>query len=105
MNCIYHVFGAYVHVRVCVCPQTDAALMYDAVHVVAVAVQQAQQITVSSLQCNRHKPWRLGGRFMSLIKEVCTPHTVHTHILIHTYRCTEYTVQNNFRYTSSRNYP
>ncbi|KAK3544947.1 hypothetical protein QTP86_029196, partial [Hemibagrus guttatus] len=48
---------------------TDAALMYDAVHVVAVAVQQAQQITVSSLQCNRHKPWRLGGRFMSLIKE------------------------------------
>ncbi|KAI5617353.1 glutamate receptor ionotropic, kainate 2 isoform X1 [Silurus asotus] len=49
--------------------QTDAALMYDAVHVVAVAVQQAQQLTVSSLQCNRHKPWRLGGRFMSLIKE------------------------------------
>lgn len=51
-------------------PQTDAALMYDAVHVVAVAVQQSQQITVSSLQCNRHKPWRFGNRFMALIKEV-----------------------------------
>lgn len=50
--------------------QTDAALMYDAVHVVAVAVQQSQQITVSSLQCNRHKPWRFGGRFITLIKEV-----------------------------------
>ncbi|XP_054879157.1 glutamate receptor ionotropic, kainate 2 isoform X2 [Poeciliopsis prolifica] len=49
---------------------TDAALMYDAVHVVAVAVQQSQQITVSSLQCNRHKPWRFGARFMALIKEV-----------------------------------
>ncbi|XP_039516715.1 glutamate receptor ionotropic, kainate 2 isoform X2 [Pimephales promelas] len=48
---------------------TDAALMYDAVHVVAVAVQQSSQITVSSLQCNRHKPWRFGGRFISLIKE------------------------------------
>ncbi|KAJ0061362.1 hypothetical protein NL108_016856, partial [Boleophthalmus pectinirostris] len=48
---------------------TDAALMYDAVHVVAVAVQQASQITVSSLQCNRHKPWRFGGRFINLIKE------------------------------------
>ncbi|KAJ8290875.1 hypothetical protein GJAV_G00018700 [Gymnothorax javanicus] len=43
--------------------------MYDAVHVVAVAVQQSPQITVSSLQCNRHKPWRFGNRFMSLIKE------------------------------------
>ncbi|XP_052345052.1 glutamate receptor ionotropic, kainate 2-like [Oncorhynchus keta] len=48
---------------------TDAALMYDAVHVVAVAVQQSQQITVSSLQCNRHKPWRFGNRFMALIKD------------------------------------
>uniref|UniRef100_A0AAQ4QGV7 Glutamate receptor n=1 Tax=Gasterosteus aculeatus aculeatus TaxID=481459 RepID=A0AAQ4QGV7_GASAC len=48
---------------------TDAALMYDAVHVVAVAVQQSQQITVSSLQCNRHKPWRFGGGFINLIKE------------------------------------
>lgn len=56
-------------------PQTDAALMYDAVHVVAVAVQQSQQITVSSLQCNRHKPWRFGGRFISLIKEVRGGHT------------------------------
>lgn len=44
--------------------------MYDAVHVVAVAVQQSQQITVSSLQCNRHKPWRFGNRFVALIKEV-----------------------------------
>ncbi|XP_013771107.1 glutamate receptor ionotropic, kainate 2-like [Pundamilia nyererei] len=51
---------------------TDAALMYDAVHVVAVAVQQSQQITVSSLQCNRHKPWRFGNRFMALIKEIGT---------------------------------
>ncbi|KAK3551646.1 hypothetical protein QTP70_020853, partial [Hemibagrus guttatus] len=49
--------------------ETDAALMYDAVHVVAVAVQQSPQITVSSLQCNRHKPWRFGNRFMTLIKE------------------------------------
>ncbi|XP_028858328.1 glutamate receptor ionotropic, kainate 2-like isoform X1 [Denticeps clupeoides] len=48
---------------------TDAALMYDAVHVVAVAVQQSQQMTVSSLQCNRHKPWRFGTRFIGLIKE------------------------------------
>lgn len=55
---------------VCVYFQTDAALMYDAVHVVAVAVQQSPQITVSSLQCNRHKPWRFGNRFMTLIKEV-----------------------------------
>lgn len=54
----------------CLALQTDAALMYDAVHVVAVAVQQSQQITVSSLQCNRHKPWRFGNRFMALIKEV-----------------------------------
>uniref|UniRef100_A0A9J8B572 Glutamate receptor n=1 Tax=Cyprinus carpio carpio TaxID=630221 RepID=A0A9J8B572_CYPCA len=51
---------------------TDAALMYDAVHVVAVAVQQSPQITVSSLQCNRHKPWRFGNRFMTLIKEIGT---------------------------------
>ncbi|MEE6475930.1 hypothetical protein FKM82_010902, partial [Ascaphus truei] len=48
---------------------TDAALMYDAVHVVSVAVQQFSQMTVSSLQCNRHKPWRFGSRFISLIKE------------------------------------
>eukprot|EP00069_Balaena_mysticetus_P016127 bmy_09648T0 len=50
-------------------PSTDAALMYDAVHVVSVGVQQFPQMTVSSLQCNRHKPWRFGTRFMSLIKE------------------------------------
>ncbi|XP_068087327.1 glutamate receptor ionotropic, kainate 2 isoform X2 [Hyperolius riggenbachi] len=48
---------------------TDAALMYDAVHVVSVAVRQFPQMTVSSLQCNRHKPWRFGARFISLIKE------------------------------------
>ncbi|XP_043920916.1 glutamate receptor ionotropic, kainate 2 isoform X2 [Protopterus annectens] len=48
---------------------TDAALMYDAVHVVSVALQQTSQMTVSSLQCNRHKPWRFGPRLMSLIKE------------------------------------
>lgn len=66
-------------ISVCLCPflclQTDAALMYDAVHVVAVAVQQSPQITVSSLQCNRHKPWRFGNRFMTLIKEV--PHYIY----------------------------
>ncbi|XP_056415508.1 glutamate receptor ionotropic, kainate 1 isoform X3 [Hyla sarda] len=48
---------------------TDAALMYDAVYMVAVATQRAGQLTVSSLQCHRHKPWRFGPRFMNLIKE------------------------------------
>ncbi|XP_055500460.1 LOW QUALITY PROTEIN: glutamate receptor ionotropic, kainate 1 [Leucoraja erinacea] len=48
---------------------TDAALMYDAVYVVSAAFRQASQMTVSSLQCHRHKPWRFGSRFMKLIKE------------------------------------
>ncbi|XP_036885564.1 glutamate receptor ionotropic, kainate 1 isoform X3 [Sturnira hondurensis] len=48
---------------------TDAALMFDAVHVVALAAHRAPQLAVSSLQCHRHKPWRLGPRFMSLIRE------------------------------------
>ncbi|XP_078265023.1 glutamate receptor ionotropic, kainate 1 isoform X3 [Rhinoraja longicauda] len=48
---------------------TDAALMYDAVHVVSAAFRQAFQMTVSSLQCHRHKPWRFGSRFMNFIKE------------------------------------
>ncbi|KAM4788746.1 glutamate receptor ionotropic, kainate 1 isoform 1-T1 [Cyanocitta cristata] len=48
---------------------TEAALMYDAVYMVAVASQRASQLTVSSLQCHRHKPWRFGPRFMNLIKE------------------------------------
>ncbi|XP_053790607.1 glutamate receptor ionotropic, kainate 1 isoform X5 [Vidua macroura] len=48
---------------------TEAALMYDAVYMVAVASQRAAQMTVSSLQCHRHKPWRFGPRFMNLIKE------------------------------------
>ncbi|XP_011356495.1 glutamate receptor ionotropic, kainate 1 isoform X6 [Pteropus alecto] len=48
---------------------TDAALMYDAVYMVAIASHRASQLTVSSLQCHRHKPWRLGPRFMNLIKE------------------------------------
>ncbi|XP_031427579.1 glutamate receptor ionotropic, kainate 1 isoform X3 [Clupea harengus] len=48
---------------------TDAALMYDAVFMVAVASQRATQMTVSSLQCHRHKPWRYGPRFMNLFKE------------------------------------
>ncbi|XP_072901795.1 glutamate receptor ionotropic, kainate 1 isoform X4 [Hemitrygon akajei] len=48
---------------------TDAALMYDAVYVVSAAFRQAFQMTVSSLQCHRHKPWRFGSRFMNLIKE------------------------------------
>lgn len=50
-------------------PQTEAALMYDAVYMVAIASHRASQLTVSSLQCHRHKPWRLGPRFMNLIKE------------------------------------
>lgn len=52
--------------------QTDAALTYDAVHIVSVSYQHAPQMTVNSLQCHRHKPWRFGGRFMSFIKEVMT---------------------------------
>uniref|UniRef100_A0A670I0Z0 Glutamate receptor n=1 Tax=Podarcis muralis TaxID=64176 RepID=A0A670I0Z0_PODMU len=48
---------------------TEAALVYDAVYMVAVASQRASQMTVSSLQCHRHKPWRFGPRFMNLIKE------------------------------------
>ncbi|XP_054556312.1 glutamate receptor ionotropic, kainate 1 isoform X2 [Talpa occidentalis] len=49
---------------------TEAALMYDAVYMVAIASHRASQLTVSSLQCHRHKPWRLGPRFMNLIKEI-----------------------------------
>ncbi|XP_072441069.1 glutamate receptor ionotropic, kainate 1-like isoform X2 [Chiloscyllium punctatum] len=49
---------------------TDAALMYDAVYVVSLAFRKAFQMTVSSLQCHRHKPWRFGSRFMNLIKEI-----------------------------------
>lgn len=53
------------------CPlQTDAALLYDAVHIVSVCYQRAPQMTVNSLQCHRHKAWRFGGRFMNFIKEV-----------------------------------
>ncbi|KAJ8266662.1 hypothetical protein GJAV_G00133190 [Gymnothorax javanicus] len=48
---------------------TEAALMYDAVYMVAVAAQRYTQMTVSSLQCHRHKPWRFGPRFMNLFKE------------------------------------
>uniref|UniRef100_A0A8C2XDX4 Glutamate receptor n=1 Tax=Cyclopterus lumpus TaxID=8103 RepID=A0A8C2XDX4_CYCLU len=48
---------------------TDAALTYDAVHIVSVSYQHAPQMTVNSLQCHRHKPWRFGSRFMSFIKE------------------------------------
>ncbi|XP_057176892.1 glutamate receptor ionotropic, kainate 1 isoform X4 [Triplophysa rosa] len=48
---------------------TEAALMYDAVFMVTVASQRATQMTVSSLQCHRHKPWRYGPRFMNLFKE------------------------------------
>ncbi|XP_035391343.1 glutamate receptor ionotropic, kainate 1 isoform X3 [Electrophorus electricus] len=49
---------------------TAAALMYDAVFLVALASQRASQMTVSSLQCHRHKPWRYGHRFMNLFKEI-----------------------------------
>uniref|UniRef100_A0A8C9WE14 Glutamate receptor n=1 Tax=Scleropages formosus TaxID=113540 RepID=A0A8C9WE14_SCLFO len=48
---------------------TEAALMYDAVNMVAVASQRSTQMTVSSLQCHRHKPWRFGPRFMNMFKE------------------------------------
>uniref|UniRef100_A0A4W4DNH8 Glutamate receptor n=1 Tax=Electrophorus electricus TaxID=8005 RepID=A0A4W4DNH8_ELEEL len=48
---------------------TEAALMYDAVYMVAAASQRASPITVSSLQCHRHKPWRFGSRFISMFKE------------------------------------
>ncbi|NXH81357.1 GRIK3 protein, partial [Edolisoma coerulescens] len=48
---------------------TDAALLYDAVHVVSVCYQRAPQMTVNSLQCHRHKAWRFGARFMNFIKE------------------------------------
>lgn len=50
--------------------QTEAALMYDAVYMVAAASQRASQVTVSSLQCHRHKPWRFGSRFMNMLKDV-----------------------------------
>ncbi|XP_061682783.1 glutamate receptor ionotropic, kainate 1 isoform X2 [Syngnathoides biaculeatus] len=48
---------------------TEASLMYDAVYMVAAASQRAAQITVSSLQCHRHKPWRFGARFMNMLKD------------------------------------
>ncbi|XP_056300418.1 glutamate receptor ionotropic, kainate 3 [Pseudoliparis swirei] len=48
---------------------TDAALTYDAVHIISISYQHAPQMTVNSLQCHRHKPWRFGGRFMNFIKE------------------------------------
>ncbi|XP_008424555.1 glutamate receptor ionotropic, kainate 1 isoform X2 [Poecilia reticulata] len=48
---------------------TEAALMYDAVYMVAAASQRTSQITVSSLQCHRHKPWRFGSRFINLLKD------------------------------------
>lgn len=54
--------------------QTEAALMYDAVYMVAAASQRASQITVSSLQCHRHKPWRFGSRFMNMLKDVSLLH-------------------------------
>uniref|UniRef100_A0A8C9F5W1 Glutamate receptor n=1 Tax=Pavo cristatus TaxID=9049 RepID=A0A8C9F5W1_PAVCR len=57
------------HVSCLIKRPTEAALMYDAVYMVAVASQRASQMTVSSLQCHRHKPWRFGPRFMNLIKE------------------------------------
>lgn len=57
--------------KCCLLPrQTEAALMYDAVYMVAAASQRTSQITVSSLQCHRHKPWRFGSRFMSMLKDV-----------------------------------
>lgn len=61
----------YITMTVFLC-QTEAALMYDAVYMVAAASQRASQITVSSLQCHRHKPWRFGSRFMNMLKDVST---------------------------------
>ncbi|XP_062393788.1 glutamate receptor ionotropic, kainate 2 [Sardina pilchardus] len=48
---------------------TDAALTYDAVHIVSVSYQHQSSMTVNSLQCHRHKPWRFGARFINGIKE------------------------------------
>lgn len=62
--------------------QTEAALMYDAVYMVAVASQRASQMTVSSLQCHRHKPWRFGPRFMNLIKEASVDHLLMISIIL-----------------------
>lgn len=56
--------------------------MYDAVYMVAVASQRASQMTVSSLQCHRHKPWRFGPRFMNLIKEVSVDHLLMASIVL-----------------------
>lgn len=61
--------------------QTEAALMYDAVYMVAAASQRASQITVSSLQCHRHKPWRFGSRFMNMLKDVSLVYECVTHTL------------------------
>uniref|UniRef100_A0A4W5QYF0 Glutamate receptor n=1 Tax=Hucho hucho TaxID=62062 RepID=A0A4W5QYF0_9TELE len=62
---------------------TEAALMYDAVYMVAAASQLSSQITVSSLQCHRHKPWRFGARFMNMFKEVSeTSHFIKEYSLI-----------------------
>lgn len=58
--------------------QTEAALMYDAVYMVAAASQRTSQITVSSLQCHRHKPWRFGSRFINLLKDVSSCHSCPT---------------------------
>lgn len=62
--------------------QTEAALMYDAVYMVAVASQRASQMTVSSLQCHRHKPWRFGPRFMNLIKEASVHHLLTPSVIL-----------------------
>lgn len=56
--------------------------MYDAVYMVAVASQRASQMTVSSLQCHRHKPWRFGPRFMNLIKEASIDHLLMVSIIL-----------------------
>lgn len=66
----------------CFFMQTEAALMYDAVYMVAVASQRASQMTVSSLQCHRHKPWRFGPRFMNLIKEASVNHLLMVSIIL-----------------------
>uniref|UniRef100_A0AAX7SQ62 Glutamate receptor n=1 Tax=Astatotilapia calliptera TaxID=8154 RepID=A0AAX7SQ62_ASTCA len=63
------IFDCSHHMAAQILKQTDAALTYDAVHIVSVSYQHAPQMTVNSLQCHRHKPWRFGGRFMSFIKE------------------------------------
>lgn len=61
--------------------------MYDAVYMVAAASQRTSQITVSSLQCHRHKPWRFGSRFMNMLKDVSLVHECQAAASLHPFLC------------------